>query len=170
MSAPAMLRKLRKTPRDRRSSAVWPLRPGAGGDWPASCSFFRVSQCRPPRNANGPAFAGIGTFGSRHTPQRSRLLSPRSGAGGCHFLRPFDHRLASTPGFDVDRIVQAVASPHTAPSGSNSTSVFCAARMPKPQTASGPSSNGSRPKACSISTSLIAAVMKAARPSSVDAR
>lgn len=70
----------------------------------------------------------------------------------------------------VNRLVQTVASLHTAPSGSNSTSVFCAARMPKPHTASGPSSSGSRPKACSISTSLIAAVMNAARPSSVEDR
>ena len=54
----------------------------------------------------------------------------------------------------VGRRRQAVG--HTARSGSNSTVCIAAARQPMPHTASGPCCSGSRPKACSMSVSLMA--------------
>src|SRR6185312_8554762 len=59
---------------------------------------------------------------------------------------------------------------HTLCAGSNSTVTRSLARAPKPHTHSGPSVIGSSPNACSISTSLIAAVMNAPRLASVAAR
>ena len=56
---------------------------------------------------------------------------------------------------------------HTSPAGSSSAVTISSPRQPKPQMASAPWLTGSRPKACSSCTSLMAPVMKAPRPASV---